>query len=58
MNESTDLKNYMDSVESRRDWIHCPHCGSENVDVENFSLYSDMRPIVDCSNCPAKGYLL
>lgn len=54
--ESTDLKDYMDRVENYEAWVSCPHCGSEDVTITNRSPYSDLRTVVDCDNCPAKGY--
>lgn len=56
MSESKDLADGWFQVENADDWIHCPHCGSENVDVENASAYTPERMTVDCRDCPANGF--
>jgi hypothetical protein len=50
-----DLQDGYWSVENIADWIKCPHCDSENVEMRRFG-HSDLRPIVDCQDCPADGY--
>lgn len=54
--QSEDLYEAYCRVENKRDWITCPHCNSANVKIKYFSQWSDMRPQVDCQNCPANGF--
>lgn len=45
------------ALENPEEWFVCPHCGCEDVDVNNIQATNDLRPTVDCSNCPADGFL-
>lgn len=56
MPESKDLEEGYYSVENASDWLHCPHCGNEDIELDNFGRYSEHRTTVNCPQCEANGF--
>lgn len=39
------------------EWLRCPNCGHENVELEHWGKYDDYRATVNCPDCGSGGYL-